>query len=187
MVLVGICEVCADDSSTTETVAIVQPFVSETTCLVLKADPRQIGLPDLADALESMSAESKAGHQTWVQQAEQQLQLLRSATDGQSVYATIGIPVSETQWSTFAFLENTPQTDVAPLLERLNVDRQREMCIRDGVLVVTPLRGKDVKAMLDRARPHLAHTFQTPLRQLSAIPFRYCCCHLNTWVERSRS
>lgn len=78
-------------------VAIVQPFVGETTTLILKVDSSRLSLPGDADSLRSTFPEGPEAYDRWVQDANRGIESLRVATGGEAIYATIGIPLSKNE------------------------------------------------------------------------------------------
>ena len=140
-------------SSVADDVAIVQPFIGQTTILVVKVDPTRFALPDLSDTLEATVPGSEGAYRAWRREVAEGFETLRAATSGQAVYATIGIPLSRNEWPAFLFLKGTPDAVRKQLLDGLNAFRPMESCTRDGYLVAMPGRRVDVAATLDALVP----------------------------------
>ena len=147
-----------------EDTAAVQPFVRESTFLVVKVDPAKIALPDVADVLKVLPAQLQDGYQRWATQAQTALETLRAASGGQTVYASIGIPISRSQWPLFVFFKATPGLTVESVCRSLNLTGPAQACLRDDFVVLSPVDKADVAQLLDSSsvssRAELAAAFE---------------------------
>jgi hypothetical protein len=151
------------ESSAPVDVAAVQPFTNETTFLVVKVDFNKVELPDAAAVPESVPTGLRDGYRRWAQQAKDLLEHLRSATGGQTVYASIGIPFSPTQWPVFVFFKSSPGVTVESLAKNLKLSQPAQVCLRNDWFVVSPVNGADVTQLLNlspvSSRDELAAAF----------------------------
>jgi len=124
--------------------AVVRPFVSETTFLVVKIDPQRVGPPDLMDSWASMSPGAQAATQPlseWIVWKTEQLQ---SLVKDRPIYATAGIPISRTRVSTFIFVKGLSRTDAANALEASDQMFKSESCVHGDYAVTSPVHNLDV-------------------------------------------
>lgn len=159
-------------SSVADDVAMVQPFIGETTAIILKIDPARVSLPDLTRLLKAPPPGSEEAFRAWTREAAGWIAAFRTAAAGQAVYATVGMPVSKSEYPAFLLLRQTPEVDRKRLLKSLNAAGERQSCVRDGVIVVMPGEKDDAAAAiaaLDRApRTELADAF----RAVEKYPFQ---------------
>jgi len=150
--------------ATADDIAMVEPFIGQSTFLVVKIDPTRISLPDLPDTQESADPGDKEAFGVSLREMAEEIETLRAATGGQTVYATVGIPLSETERPVFLFLKETPNADRELLFKHLNTVQEMESCVRDGLIVATPGRRTDVAAAVDAIVPSpreaLANAFE---------------------------
>jgi len=128
--------------------AIVQPFVSETTVLVLKVDTARIDLPDLADILASVPPAAKAYCGQILQQIAAQLDLLRFMVNDQPVYATLGIPISEKRVAAFAWARRPPPEAAAKLREFLRDELKADLHTDGDYVVAAYTHGEHLAELL---------------------------------------
>ncbi len=128
--------------------AIVKPFVSDTTFLIVKVDPRQIGLPDLADTLNSMSPDAEAAYRQAFQRVGAGIEQLRTLAKDQIVYATIGIPISEARIPVFIFVKAPSDAAAAKLLNVLKGELKTNASIHGEYVAVTHANGMSVAESL---------------------------------------
>ena len=92
------------------------------------------------------------------------MEQLRFLTGGQIIYATMGIPISRSQWPFLVFFKTTPARTVESVRENLKLSQPTQVCVRNGLFVVSPAEGTDVPRMLDStpvsSRPELATAFE---------------------------
>ena len=140
--------------SVADDVAMVQPFIGETTAVVLKVDPTRLSMPDLPDRLKSaMPGSEEAYKRLILRETAERIKTFRAATGGQAVYATVGIPLSKAEWPAFLFLKETPDVKRKLLFDRSGPIQKMESCIRDGVIVGMPGRRVNVAAAVDAIVP----------------------------------
>lgn len=140
----------ADPPTAADDAATVRPLVGETTAMVVKIDPVRLALPELPDAIRASLAGSEAVYQEWTQAGGKAIALLRTATGGQPVYATLGVPLSRTEVPVFVFLRESPDVDQKRLTERLgNIRQELRICVRHGLIVANPIEGVDLPELLD--------------------------------------
>jgi len=140
-------------SSAAADVAFVQPFIGETTALVAKIDLARLSLPDLSDRIKSAAPGSEEAFRTRTRDAAAWIEALRTATGGQAVYVTVGIPLSMTERPVFLVLKETPRADRKKLVDRLSVILEMESIAREGVIVAIPGRNVSVASALGTLRP----------------------------------
>jgi hypothetical protein len=151
---------CTADDDT----VVVQPYVRESTFLIVKVDPAKVALPEVAEVLKVLPAQVQDGYQRWVTQAQAALEHLSTATGKQTVYASIGIPISKSQWPLFVFFKATPGLTIESLCQNLNLTKPQQVCQRDDYFVLSPVNEADVAQLLDSApvspRAELAAAFE---------------------------
>ena len=142
-----------DVTSVAEDAAMVQPFITESTAVIVKVDPKRVALPNLPDGVKSMLPGGIEGYSVWSQSVTKGFDRLRAATEGQATYATIGIPLSKNEWPAFVFMKETSapnQKQFADLVESLH---ESQSAVRNGVMIVMPGHDTDVEARLDSIVP----------------------------------
>jgi len=87
-------------------VQAVTPFVSESTFLLIKIDPANIELPKQKQTPE-LSDQAKQGFERLMKQLDSTLQAARILSDGQPIYATANVPVSEKRMDAYFFRRTT--------------------------------------------------------------------------------
>jgi hypothetical protein len=154
----------AEAPSVAADVAMVQPFIGETTALVVKVDPLLLSLPLVSDALKSAVLGSEEAYRAGTREAAKWFETLRAAAGRQPVYVTVGIPLSKSEWPVFLFLKETPEADRKQLVACLSTVVEMQSCVRDGVIVAMPGGKADVAAALSTLvrspRQGLAEAFQ---------------------------
>jgi hypothetical protein len=128
--------------------AIVRPFVSETTVFILKVDPKRIGLPELANAVESMPPDAERAYRQVFEQAGAGIEQLRALVNDQPLYATVGIPISPTRMPTFVFVEKLPSLKAAKLTDFLRGRLKLDSCLHGDYVVTTLRHGMEVAKLL---------------------------------------
>ncbi|MHC4398143.1 MAG: protein-tyrosine phosphatase family protein [Planctomycetota bacterium] len=140
-------------SSVAGDLEMLQPFIGETTIVVLKVDPTRISLPDLPDALKSAVPGSAEVYGAWRREAAKGIESFRAAAGGQAVYVTVGIARSPTDCAAFLFLKETPDVNRKQLSDFLGALNPMESSARYGLLVAVPKRNFDVAAAIDALVP----------------------------------
>ena len=132
----------SDDAANTE------PFISEPTCLVIKVDTSRLALPESFEQVAgAFGAEISADA------ARQAIAAIRQAADRQPVYATLGIPYSERDFSAFVFLKDTGKVDMDALLGLLGKKGFEAANAHKGMLVTVPKLRTDAASQLERLVP----------------------------------
>ncbi|HRX81794.1 MAG TPA: hypothetical protein P5307_22145 [Pirellulaceae bacterium] len=106
-VLIGLLVVMYRGDTVANDATIVQPFVGETTLLILKVDPTKLSLPADSAALKSTFPGGPEAYDRWAHDATRGVESLRAATDGESIYATIGVPLSKSEWPAYLFAKES--------------------------------------------------------------------------------
>ncbi|MBC8356291.1 MAG: DUF1559 domain-containing protein [Planctomycetes bacterium] len=152
-----------DASSVAKDTTMVQPFITETTFLVIKVDPKRLALPNLPDDVKSVFPGGVAGYGLWAQIVTNGFDRLRAMTEGQVTYATVGIPLSENEWSAFLFMRETSERSRKQLTDLVASVHETQSTTRDGVTVIMPDRDIDIEERLDSIvsspREELAEAF----------------------------
>ncbi len=154
----------ADDTS------IVQPFIGETTLIVIKVDPTRLELPDLPELLKSALPEGEKAYDRWVQDVTTGIETLRVATGGQPIYATIGIPLSANEWPAFLFVKETSESNRRQLVEFFGKLHEIHSISRDGFTVVMPGHNIDVQASLKGLNPSQCEVLPDVFDAVSEYP-----------------
>ncbi len=162
----------AEPATSSNEAALVQPFVSESTCMVIKVNTKKLNLPDLRDQLKSLSSPAQEAYQMWADRAAGSLHWLKKTAANQTVYATVGIPLSKTEWPIFAFTRKTPELSMDVLRERLNVTDPDQVCQRGEFLVVTPINELNVAQQLDLASPTPRSNVAAAMQSVEGYPFQ---------------
>ncbi|MBC8868865.1 MAG: DUF1559 domain-containing protein [Planctomycetes bacterium] len=137
-----------EPSSADTDAAIVQPFVSDATFLIVKVDPTGIGLPNLADTLKSMPPDAEAAYREISQQAGAGLAQLRAMVNDQPVYATVGIPTSETKLPAFVFAKRPPEDVAVKLTAFLKSALKADLRIHGDYAVIAHEHGMDFAELM---------------------------------------
>jgi hypothetical protein len=135
----------------------VEPYIIEPTCVVIKVDTSRLFLPE---SLDQLAAIFPGAPRDVAAIAEKWIAALRSAADGQPIYATIGIPYSNRDLPAYLFLKATPQVDSQALIKCLGGVGKLGACVHDGMEVVMPQQEVDVAS-------HLARLTSSPREGLS--------------------
>ncbi len=158
----------------------VRPFVSETTALVLRVDTARLRLPPLERLKEAMTTEVQAGYQGLVGQGEVFLRQVRDLVNSQPVYATVGIPISQSRIAAFAFVETPPGDRGQTLIGFLKGAGKVEAVVHGDYVVTTPVPRTNVEQALALAppkdRPEIASAFASVAEfpvQLLLVPPAY--------------
>jgi hypothetical protein len=129
--------------------AFVRPLIGETTAVIIKLDPTRLALPDLSAAAEQMRSEAEQLHLRLPLTAEA-IEAFRAATSGQPVYASIGIPLSQTEWPIFFFLRQTPGVDPQRPQDFLRaMGIELTSVVRGGMIIMAEDGRSDLAKMLD--------------------------------------
>ena len=160
LAVVGIASdtLAGDPSTVADDVAMVRPFIGETTSLVVKVDPARLALPDLSKTLTPIFPDAADKYEAMAEQATRTIEMFRAATDGQSVYATVGIPISKDEWPLFLFLKDTPDVNRQLLLGFTKEIQELKSGVPQGTIAAKPHH-----ASLDRnpsSREELAEAFE---------------------------
>ena len=152
-------------------VALVSPLMGETTVLVVKLDTARLTWPDLSGTEGFQTPENKAMAQQTLQGVNESIEAFRQAAGGQTVYASIGIPLSKTEWPGFVFLRESPKVDQKRLLDCLGMSQQEGMTrVDSGLLVATPAGIADVRAVLDKFVPSPRERLADAFRAVEPYP-----------------
>jgi len=161
----------AADASADADAALVSPLIGETTALVVKLDTARLSWPDLSGTEGLQNPEFNALVQQAFQGAGESIEAFRKAAGGQAVYATIGIPLSKTEWPVFVFLRESPQVDQGRLLQRLSMNQREGMTrVDSGLLVAMPAGIADVRATLDKFVPSPRERLADAFRAVEPYP-----------------
>ena len=129
--------------------ALVRPWIGETSALIVRLDPTRLALPDLAADASQTQTDAQSPEQRWGLIAET-IKNFQTLTGGQPVYASIGIPVSHTQWPVFFFLQETPEVDRQRLRDDLRAfGIELGVEVREGMLFLAPDGILDLPELLD--------------------------------------
>jgi len=150
----------AEGPSVAGDVALVKPFIGETTTLVVKVDVARLALTDLPDAFKKAVPESDAAYRAWTRDAVQAIKTLQDLTGGQAVYATVGIPLSRSEWPMFLLTRDSPRIDRERLVGRLEPLGKMEAFTREGAIVVAPPNGAPLDAVAPSPRAGMADAFE---------------------------
>ncbi len=137
----------AQEPPTTDA-AIVQPFVSDASFLVVKVDPSRITLPNLADTLESLPPDAETSYRQMSQQVGAGLEMLRALVNDQPVFATVGIPISQRRIPMFAFVKKPPEAVAAKLDAFLKSQLKTDLQIHGDYAVVAHMHDMNVAELL---------------------------------------
>ena len=124
--------------STRRDVQSIEPFVSETTVLVLKVDSKQIKIPLQPESGVPNNAEQKATLGEVLRQFATGLSSLQALTDEQPFYASIGIPVSSTDISFTAWRRKTTDDNAKLVITQLKKDFQLDAVLNGSYIVARP-------------------------------------------------
>jgi hypothetical protein len=138
---------CADDTE------IVQPFINETTLIVIKVNPAQLALPELPESIKTAFLNGTKAYDRWAEDVMTGIELFRSATDGQPIYATIGIPPAPKEWPAFLFVKETSGANHQKLVDLVSKIQENHSYSRGGFTVLMPRHSPDVQASLKRKSP----------------------------------
>lgn len=116
---------------------LIEPFVGETTCLILKVEPNRIELTKVMEALE-ITPEAKAAIAEASQAVNDALVQLRMLADDQPVFATVGIPMSKQRVPVYLFRHKTSDTGAQKLVETVNGLPYFNAQVRDQYIVAVP-------------------------------------------------
>ncbi len=133
--------------------AILQPYISETTILVIQVDTPQLNLPDLTGREETLPREVLEAHRSLMPQVEEALKWLRDTTGNQPFYVAVGIPLSKSQWPVFALVKRSSDVTVEWIQQRLGASKPMQCAERDGYIVATPINDLDVVRQLESSEP----------------------------------
>ncbi|MGI6416326.1 MAG: hypothetical protein ACOX1P_11710 [Thermoguttaceae bacterium] len=164
-VMAGSGAAASEPASAADDAATVRPLIGETTALVVKVDATRLALPQLSDKLKSALPGIEEAYRRWTAGAAAGIEALQSATAGQPVYATIGIPRSKTDPAAFVFIRETKAVNQKLVVERLGKKFQgMNVCTRGGLVIATPDAKADLAATLGAivpsAREGLEDAFQ---------------------------
>lgn len=164
-VIAGSGAAASEPASAAGDAATVRPLIGETTALVIKVDATRLALPQLPDKLKSALPGIEEAYRGWAADAAAGIETLQSATAGQPVYATIGIPRSKSDPAAFVFIRETKAVNQKLVVERLGKKFQgMNVCTRGGLVIATPDDKADLAAALGSivpsAREGLEDAFQ---------------------------
>jgi hypothetical protein len=146
-------------------VALVQPFVGETTALVIKIDPARLALP----AATAASADEPA--RVWRERAGEALRRLRAATGG-PLYATIGIPYSQSHWPVFVFVKDGPSVNRQLLLDDLAAIHSVQSAVHGGMFVMLPEQRLEAAEVLVALTPSPRVELSDAFRAAGSYPLQ---------------
>ncbi|MCB9873118.1 MAG: DUF1559 domain-containing protein [Planctomycetaceae bacterium] len=152
-VLIGLLVVMYRGDTVANDATIVQPFVGETTLLILKVDPTKLSLPADSAALKSTFPGGPEAYDRWAHDATRGVESLRAATDGESIYATIGVPLSKSEWPAYLFAKESSAQSRTRFTEFVRALHEIQSCTQDGFTVIAPIRNVDVEASLKSLAP----------------------------------
>lgn len=158
------------EQAAAEDAAVVQPFVSESTFLIVKVDIAKLALPDLETVLANMPPESKTITTKAYEQLQERLKEVRSALNGQPIYLSVAIPMSRQAGGTLGFVRKSDQLNVEQVKTFAKQTLRRELLDHAGYLVQIepPDPGTDVAHALEATpavpRDEVAAAFQTVAR-----------------------
>ena len=153
-------------------IAMVKPFIGQSTFLIVKVDPTRLSLPEPSDTQESAGLGSEQAFGASLREVAKEIETLRAATGGKSVYATVGIPLSRNEWPAFLFLIGSPDADRKKLLDCLTAFNPIESCTRYGCIVAMPGRGFDAVAALDSLAPSVREGLADALEAVRDYPIQ---------------
>jgi len=154
-------------------VAIVRPMIGETTALVIKVDAARLALPDLSGVLGPAGPASGEADRRWSETVRKGIETFRTATGSQAIYASIGIPVSKSEWPVFVFLKQAPDVDRNVLTEHLAAAGQgATSTVRHGLIVFMFGRETDATAALDALVPSPRKGIDDAFRAVSQYPIQ---------------
>jgi hypothetical protein len=133
--------------------AIVQPFVGETTTLILKVDPTRLSLPTDTTALKSTFPGGPEAYDRWTRDATQGIESLRAAAGGEPIYATVGIPLSKNEWPAYLFVKEKTEQHRKQLTELFGALHEIQSCTHNGCTVLAFAGNADVEASLNSIVP----------------------------------
>jgi hypothetical protein len=177
-VLVCLLTVMNRGNAVADDAELVQPFVRETTTLILKVDSSRLSLPGDADSFRSTFPAGPEAYDRWVQDANRGIESLRVATGGEAIYATIGIPLSKNEWPAYLFVKEKTEQHRKQLTELFGALHEIQSCTHNGCTVLAFAGNVDVEASLNSIVPspraELAAAFESvreyPIQVLMVPP-----------------
>jgi hypothetical protein len=142
-----------DATEVARDVANVQPFLLETTVLVVKFDTTRIELPEVGTVVESLTPAARPVVEKSLRQASESLTTFRGLVENQPCYATIGVPISGDRVPVFVFTRLEQPAEAAGLLEFLQQERRSEAWTYRDYVVAVPNRAAFDDKMLSQATP----------------------------------
>ncbi|WP_164101983.1 DUF1559 family PulG-like putative transporter [Candidatus Laterigemmans baculatus] len=144
--------------------------------LVAKFDPTKLDPPELATVLPpELVSDNEIARQIERQTAElrKAVDALRAASGGQPIYATMGIPQSPTDRPLFFVLEHSSKVDRAALLDQLRIAAPEIAAdVRDGKLIVAPVKEDRIDAVLDSLQPVPREELAAAFESVSSYPIQ---------------
>jgi hypothetical protein len=132
----------ADDTSN------VRPFIDATTLIVVKVDATRVALPELPSILKTAFPNGEEAYDRWAEEVTAGIEMLRTTTAGQPIYATIGIPVSQHEWPGFLFVKETAESNHQKLIELVSALQENHSFSRSGFTVLMPNHSPAVQKRL---------------------------------------
>jgi hypothetical protein len=123
--------------------ANVEPFVSETTILIVKVDADRIDLPDLDQATKAMSPDAGVATRQALTVLRASVERLRSLAGDHPVYATVGLPISPSRWPVFVFARGLSPSQAAQVTESMQQAFKTKTFTHDDYLIASPVNRPD--------------------------------------------
>lgn len=135
----GVANAQANDGASRE-IEFIKPFLSETTLLVIKVDPSRLEGPTQVDAPEG-SAEITSLIKKLLDRAQNDAGFvaMRAAAGDQTLYATVGIPISKTRAQIGAFRKRTTDEDAKRFSDFVERQLGAKAYVEGGYLVAIPV------------------------------------------------
>jgi hypothetical protein len=158
--------------SSAEDAASVQPFVSDTTFLVVKVESAGIGLPDIATGLGALSSDIGTAYGPVWQRVAAGVEQFRALVNNQPVYATFGIPISTTRIPAYVFMKQPSGETAARLTHFLKKEMKTELHVHGDHAVIRPLNGLSVEELLDSCPTSSREGIQDAFESVVGFPIQ---------------
>ena len=149
---------------------LVEPFVSDTTFLIMKVEPHLLDFPDLAGAVDTLPPEAIAGYRALAEQFAAAKRQLTTLLDSSPVYGAAGIPISKTRVPLSLFVAKRSDQHGAKLLEfvnQLGIFRAED---RDGFIIATPAEAQPSGFPFPRSSAHSRDVIATAFQSVAENP-----------------
>ncbi len=130
------------DSDAANDAKLVQPFVGDSTFLILKIDPKRIGIPESPKELDSSSPEVQAAFEKASTMLTAVVKQLRRLADDQPIFATVGIPISKTRVPVFCFRRKTSDESTESVTDFVKSQLSGDFHVYKDYIVATPRGAK---------------------------------------------